>query len=205
MNHHPLADCHTINNGTIDRRALIASTTFGAAFSFLDRLGTVFADESAPDSQNNTDTRLRFDSPQTQHWRIGLVLETPVTCTDVYATFPVPTNWPEQNVTIETQMIDPLVRGWEARDLANGVKQVALQMPRVPAGSTVEMTFTFRIERSRILPPEITDDLVISKRPDRALRNYLGNSPHIDASNGLIRSAWRKLSATEVDNDWKAS
>ncbi len=64
------------------------------------------------------DSRLTFDAPQTQRWRIGLVLNPPVTCTNVYATFPVPIDWPEQKVTVESQTVDPQVNGWEIRNTA---------------------------------------------------------------------------------------
>ena len=50
-------------------------------------------------------------------------------------------------------------------------------MARVPAGSTVEVVFSFEIERSRILAPTATDDLKIPKRPSRELRMFMGNSP----------------------------
>lgn len=153
----------------------------------------LFADES----------RLTFDAAQTSRWRIGLVLTTPVTCMNVLATFPLPINWPEQTVTVESKQVDPLVTGWKIRDTAPGVKEVVLQMARVPAGARVEMTLTVSIERSRILPPSRTDDLVIPKRPSRALRVYTGNSPFIDATHARIRAASKELAAMDAGNDWQ--
>ncbi len=127
--------------------------------------------------------RLTYDSPQTQFWRIGLVLETPVTCTNVLATFTVPMEWPEQKVVVTGQTVDPIVSHWEVRNLPGGARQVVVRMARVPAGATVNATFNFQIDRARILGPEKTDDLVIPSRPDRELRMFMGNSPYIDASN----------------------
>lgn len=159
-------------------------------------------DETVP-GDDATPSRLQFESPQIQNWRIGLVLETPVTCTNVIATFPVPMEWPEQKVRVLSQTIDPAVTGWTARELPGGAKQVVLQMARVPAGATVEATFLVEIERSRILPPDITEDLLIPKRPSRDLRLYLGNSPYIDASASRIKIASRELAALEADSDWE--
>lgn len=147
--------------------------------------------------------RLGYVSPQTQFWRIGLILETPVSCTNVLATFIVPMEWPEQKVTLLRQDIDPAVSNWEVRDLPGGARQVVVRMARVPAGATVNATFEFQIDRSRIIAPEQTDDLVIPARPDRDLRMFLGNSPYIDASNGRIRAASRELEAMEAENDWQ--
>ncbi len=159
-------------------------------------------DETVP-GDDATPSRLQFESPQIQNWRIGLVLKTPVTCTNVIATFPVPMEWPEQKVRVLSQTIDPAVTGWTARELPGGAKQVVLQMARVPAGATVEATFLVEIERSRILPPDITEDLLIPKRPSRDLRLYLGNSPYIDASDSRIKIASRELAALEADSDWE--
>ena len=192
------------NRLTLSRRQCV----FGGVASLGTTLLSASVATQAATAQESTgdqagESRLQYDSPQTQNWRIGLVLETPVTCTNVLATFPVPTNWPEQKVTVTGQTIDPRVTAWDTRDLAGGAKQVVLRMARVPAGSTVEMTFTFQIERSRVLAPEMTDDLVVPKRPGRDLRIYMGNSPYIDASNSRIKKVTRDLAAEDFDNDWR--
>jgi hypothetical protein len=154
------------------------------------------------ESEQAGETRLSYETPQVQNWRIGLVLKTPVTCTDVFATFPVPMNWPEQKVTVTGRTIDPQVTAWDTRELGGGVKQVILKMARVPAGSTVEMTFNIAIERFRILGPTQTDDLVIPAKISRDLRFFLSSSPYIDSSNARIKAAWRGLAAQEVPNAW---
>ena len=76
-------------------------------------------------------------------------------------------------------------------------------MKRVPVGATVEATFVVQIERSRIIGPDKTDDLVIPKRPSRELRLYLGNSPFIDASDARIKAASRELAELEAETDWE--
>ncbi len=169
----------------VNRRAMLAAT---AAAAIVPAVGA--------------ESRLAFDSPQTHRWRIGLVLNTPVTCGNVFATFPVPMDWPEQKVTLESQTVDPQVTAWKIRNTAPGVKEVVLQMARVPSGARVEMTLLLSVERSRILPPSNTDDLVIPKRPPRELRIYLGNSPYIDASNARIRAASKELAAMKAESDW---
>ena len=77
-----------------------------------------------------------------------------------------------------------------------------LKMARVPAGSTVEMTFNIAIERFRILGPTQTDDLVIPAKIGRDLRFFLSSSPYIDSTNARIKAAWRGLAAQEVPNAW---
>lgn len=191
------------------RRWLIASAaagtlTFGThPLGSQDATAPIADPEAASDDHGLTSgNRLSYASPQTQFWKIGLVLETGVTCLNALATFTIPMEWPEQKVMVTGKTIDPAVTNWELRDLPGGARQVVVRMARVPAGATVNAVFTFQIDRSRILGPESTDDLVIPSRPSRDLRMYLGNSPFIDASNSRIRNASRELAKLEADNDW---
>ena len=164
----------------------------------------LIADEKLSRSPSDVaETRIKFDSPQTQRWRIGLILQTPVTCTNVLATFPVPTNWPEQEVRLIDKTIDPLVTHWAPRKLVAGAQQIVVKMARVPAGATVNAVFEVEIDRSRILPPDQTDDLVAPKRVPRELRLFMGNSPFIDASNARIKKASREVATMEANNDWQ--
>lgn len=191
----------------IGSAALLATTAIGQ-----DETGNQSDEPSQDDSdasqsesereQDPTPSRLTFDSPQVTHWRIGLELTTPVTCTNVLATFVVPMDWPEQQVTVLNQNIDRHVTAWETRDVLGGAKQIVLRMGRVTPGSLVEVTFDVTVSRSRILPPEQTDDLVIPARPPRELRLFMGNSPNIDTSNSRIKLLARELMAEPKDNAW---
>lgn len=136
-------------------------------------------------------------------WKIGLLLSTPVTCTNVLATFPIPTDWPEQTVTVRSQNIAPQVGRWQVRDLDGGAKQVVLQIPRVAPTSNLEFTIEFDIQRSQILPPDQVDGLVIPKRLPRELKLYTGNSPFIDASHRAIRAAAREIEQMPAENAWR--
>ncbi len=139
-------------------------------------------------------SRMIYDSPRTQLWRIGLKLDSNgVTCNDILATFPLPMNWPEQTVRVVRQDIDQRVDRWDVRDLAGGARQIVLTIPRVTAGSKAEVLFEVEVTRSRILPPEITDDLGIPKKATQELKLALGNSPYIDASDVRIRNAAREI------------
>lgn len=172
---------------TISRRRLIA----GATASVLASGGSLSAQS------------VEYAAQPMTHWRIGMILTTPVTCMNVFASFPIPTEWPEQTVTVRRQNVAPEVTRWDTRELGGGTKQVVLQMARVNAGSTVEFTLEVDIERKRILPPDVTDGLVIPKKLDRDLKRYIGNSPFIDASHRSIRNAAKEIAAMDADNAWR--
>ncbi|TWU34161.1 Transglutaminase-like superfamily protein [Novipirellula aureliae] len=188
------------------RRQFIATSLFGFGASLAPSFALAQNSGSPLGTEPETETsaaRIEYASPQIQNWRIGLLLEPPVTCTDVFATFPIPVDWPEQKVTLTNQVVDPLVTAWQAKDLAGGAKQIVLQMRRVPAGASASLILTFQVERSRILAPNRTDDLVIPMRPDREMRMYLGTSPYIDSGHSSIRAASRELAKMEAENDWQ--
>ncbi len=202
----------------LDRRPCLA-ILLGMTATLIDTATLRAQDESEKDSSEVADSasradgavsevskaasQLTFDAPQTQRWRIGLVLNTPVTCKRAYATFPIPTEWPEQKVRIVSQNQDPGVTAWTTRELLGGARQVLLQMPHVTAGQTVELTFTIEIERSRILGPEDTSALRIPVRTSREMKLYFGNSPYIDASDSLIRKASQEIAAMDAESDWQ--
>jgi transglutaminase-like putative cysteine protease len=189
---------HFQSSSRSTRRQFVATSVVSfAGFRWAGRAG---AQDSVDPSAT---TALQYQSPQIQNWRIGLVLDTPVTCTNVLATFVIPIDWPEQKVTVTGQQISPLVNAWKSRDLPTGARQIVLTMPRVPAGTTAEVTFTLQVERSRILGPDLTDGFVIPKRPSRDLRMFMGNSPFIDATDRRIKAASRDLAAVEVQSDWE--
>ena len=199
---------HSPFRRNLNRRRFLSAAAVAASAGFSGTLiaqnpigdaGGVTADVGSGES---TDQRLTYKSPQVQHWRIGLVLDTPVTCGNVVATFAVPMDWPEQKVKLIDQTVDPAITAWKTRDLPGGARQVVAHMARVPAGSTTEISFTFEIERARILTAGPTEDLVLPKRRRSELKVYFGDSPYIDASNGRIRAASKEIARTEAENDW---
>ena len=192
----------------VNRRQLLSTATLAMLAS---QSHPIFGQDSSPATgslANESDAtvsdapRLTYDSPQVQHWQVGLVLTTPVTCTNILATFPVPMEWPEQKVKVISQTVDRQVTGWKIRDLVGGAKQVVLKMGRVTAGARAELTLTLEVTRSRTLAPQKTDDLVIPKKLDRSMRLFIGPSPQIDISNPRIKTAAKELAARDYENDW---
>jgi len=190
-----------------------ASVAAGAKSLFADdRDAASFGDAGIPATGLGSDEpatatdeawRLSYESPQTQLWRIGLRLDTNgVACNNVLSTFPIPMPWPEQAVRCVGQEVDDRVDRWSVRDLPGGARQVVLTMPRVVAGATPEVMLDLEVTRSRILGPQLTDDLFIPARPDSKLKIFLGTSPYIDSTDPRIRNAARDIAAQGHENAW---
>jgi len=124
---------------------------------------------------------------RTQRYRVGVVLTASGgACRGVYATMPVPTEWPEQQVRIVAEDVSPGVTRVSYRTLAGGVKQMVVEIPEVPAGARVQAIVTFELDRAAILAPQDTADLRVPADPGRDLRETLGPSPAIETRHPRI-------------------
>lgn len=126
-------------------------------------------------------------------------------CRGIYATLPVPADWPEQKVQIIAEDTSPDVRSLRYRMLPGGVKQMVVEIPDLPAGETARAVVTFSLDRAAIVAPADTTSLRAPEKPDRALRAYLGPSPYIETRHPKIMKlaktvgedleGWRKVEA----------
>ncbi|WP_164101948.1 transglutaminase-like domain-containing protein [Candidatus Laterigemmans baculatus] len=158
---------------------------------------------------------LEYRDPKVQRYRCGLVLETgSANCRGIVSTFPIPREWPEQQVKLVEQSVDPVfASSLQVRELDGLVSQVVMRAGGVPAGSTAEATFTFELTRSRIVAPPSVAGLSAPRRPGRELRQYLISSPYIDPGSARIRVAVREIEAVLAESqtreaavdsqDWK--
>ncbi|NCY02409.1 MAG: transglutaminase domain-containing protein [Planctomycetia bacterium] len=141
-----------------------------------------------------------------QKFRVGVVVTAEGgSCRDLYATLPVPADWPEQKVQIMHEDVSPDVRSLRYRTLPGGVKQMVVEIPELRAGDKARAIVTFALERASITAPAHTDALAIPEKPDRALRQFLGASPYIETrhpkimklakTTGADLDGWRKAEA----------
>ena len=139
---------------------------------------------------------------RTQKYRVGVsVTAEGGTCRDIYATLPVPADWPEQKVQILQEDISPDVRSLRYRMLPGGVKQMIVEIPSLHAGDKAHAIVTFSLERMSIIPPVDTAKLSIPEKPDRALRAFLGPSPYIETRHPTIMKL-SKATVADLD-DWQ--
>ena len=195
---------HRRRESTFPRRTLLGWAAAGSGLFALPADGQVGTE--SPDHNEATwgaADRVGYGETKTSRWRIGMRVQSPVTCDNVIATFPIPMEWPEQSVTLVGQSVDPLLRQFAQRDLLGGVRQLLFRVPRITAGQAAEAIFDFEIARTQILAPEQTDDLRAPPRVTRELRPFMGNSPYIDATHIRIRNASKELATGEAENDWQ--
>lgn len=143
---------------------------------------------------------------RTLKYKVGLVVTAEGgPCGDLYATLPVPADWPEQQVRIVAEEVSPAVRNLRYRTLPGGVKQMVVEIPSLPAGKQARAVVTFELDRAALVAPADTGGLRIPEKPDRALKAHLGTSPYIETRDPKITAlakaagkgldGWRKVEA----------
>ena len=132
--------------------------------------------------------------PRTTKWKVGVIVEaTGGPCRGLFATIPVPTDWPEQKVRVVKEEISPSVKKVRYRVLDNGVKQMLMQIPKLAPGETAQALITYEIDKHDILPPKKTDNFVLPSDIPRDVRKYLSPSPLIEVRHPKIVALAKQL------------
>ena len=171
----------------------------------LIRMGPLAAPSVAVDrsQESPVPSRLSFDKPQSRTWQVGVrITTTGSTCNEAYATFPVPSEWPEQSIRLDSQEISEYVSRWTTRQQGDGPMQVLVWMKNIPPNTLSNALFTFEITKQRIGAPSETADLVKPPRIGRDLKSFMGKSPYIDPRHPRIRQIVGELQQTASPNDW---
>lgn len=164
-------------------RRLLATVSVGLAVSAGGGAWAQFLDD-APAVAAGGPT---LGDVRVQNYKVGLVVTaTGGRCQGLYATMPVPAEWPEQRVRVVGEDVSPGVRGPVYRTLGGGVRQMIVEIPELAPGGQARAVVTFEVERAALVPPEQTAGLRIPQKPARELREFLGPSPYIESRHPRI-------------------
>jgi transglutaminase-like putative cysteine protease len=124
------------------------------------------------------------------------------TCRGIVSTVPVPTDWPEQKVTILDEDLSPSIHKVSYRTIDGGAKQMVVTMPELRSGEEAHAYVTFEFTRYSLLPPEDTTiykEAPKDKIPKEAV-GFLSPSPYIESTNSKIIQFAKEI--TEGKSDW---
>ncbi len=141
---------------------------------------------------------------QTTCWRTGMIVKaTGGACRGITGYAPVPTDWPEQQVTILEEEVSPEAK-ISYKMIDGGVKIMNVRIPMLAAGKEAKALVTVEIRRSTMLPPEDTDRYVLpdEKKMPREIRLYLVPSPKIESRSPKIRKLAKEIGADQ-QQAWK--
>lgn len=131
---------------------------------------------------------------QTSRYRAGMIVTASGgTCRGLAGYVPVPTEWPEQQVTVVEEDVSPEAKvNYEIVD--GGVKIMNVRIQQLTSGQEAKALVLVEIRRSTILPPEDTDIYVLAdpKKLPHEIRPYLNPSPKIESRDAKIRDLAKK-------------
>ena len=146
----------------------------------------------------------RMGDSQTTCWRTGMIVKaTGGACRGITGYAPVPTDWPEQQVTILEEEVSPEAK-ISYKMIDGGVKIMNVRIPMLASGKEAKALVTVEIRRSTMLPPENTDRYVLpdEKKLPREIRLYLAPSPMIESRSPKIRKLAKEIGVDEKQA-WK--
>lgn len=156
------------------------------------------------DKELEPESILTYTDPKVQRYRCGLQLDTGrANCRGIVTTFPIPREWPEQQVRLVDQQISPMFTRWEIRELDGLVSQFVGQIGSLPPSSSVDALLTFELTRSLIAAPVSVEELKIPTKISRELRQFMGDSPYIDPQSARIRNAVKEIEGVAPEQPWK--
>lgn len=117
---------------------------------------------------------------------------------------PLPSQWPEQELTIVEEDFSPAVRvGYQT--VEGTVKLMVVKIPRLGPGEEANALLTYEIRRYALLPPERPEIYVLAdpRKLPRTVRPYLAAGPLIDSKNPKIKAALRQTGAETKQTAWQ--
>ncbi len=155
------------------------------------------------DTQNASNKGIQLGPPSTQRIRVGVIIKAVGgPCQGLYATVPIPAEWPEQQVKAAEEDISPLVTSRTERVVGGTVRQMVIEVSSLPAGQVAKCLVTYEVTRNAILAPANTDIFSIPKKLDRTNMLYLGPSPYIESRNPKIMALAKEL-PVDKEHDWQ--
>jgi transglutaminase-like putative cysteine protease len=135
-----------------------------------------------------------------QRYKVGMVIAARQgPCGAIYATIPVPTDWPEQDVKIVEENVSDNVQRIRYRTLDNGVRQMLVNVSRLGPAEKATVLITFEVTRRAVLAPPDTAIFRLPENIPRDDRQYLASSPLIESRDSKIRDLAREITAGQPD------
>jgi hypothetical protein len=141
----------------------------------------------------------------TQRMKVGVIIKASGGLFyHIVATAPVPSDWPEQRVSIVKEDVSASVKSLTYRNISGGggLKQMVVEIPQLPSGQEAHALITFEVSRNTLSAPSETSFYKIPKKLDRLLSVNIGPSPYIESRHPKIVAA-AKEAVVGKETDWE--
>ena len=142
---------------------------------------------------------VKVGESQTVKYQIGAKIQTGAgSFAGVTLRFPVPNEWPEQQVRIVEETLYDRAGEVKYRVLDAGVRQMMIAIPQVPANTSADVLITYEIRVSPILPPEETAGLGKPPKVTKETKLFIGDSPQISPRDRDLKKLVAELVPAET-------
>ncbi len=122
-------------------------------------------------------------------------------CSNLLATIPFPSDWPEQKVTIVANEVSP-VATFEPRKLPGGTTQLVFRAAAVQPQDQFQAILTIQVEKSFIRAPSDPTKLAFAKPIPKEAQMGLGPSPYIEPDYNVVKKIAKEIRESEPPNAW---
>ncbi len=135
-----------------------------------------------------TDVGPTLIKPITQVWRTGVTIRAVGgACGGLTGTFPIPIDWPEQQVKLVDQQNTPQVGKIGYRETDGVLKQALFNIPTIQANDMARVELVFQVINHTQVAPTDTTGYVIPEKPAAAMKKFLAASPFIEINNQKLK------------------
>jgi len=144
-----------------------------------------------------------LNKPVEYNWRVGFQIKAgKSSARNFLVTLPIPTNWPEQRVSLLKEEVPVQIRSVKHRMLNSGVEQLVIEIPRIDANRLIELSMLYQVTVGQVSLPENLKSFQIPTKPPREAKEYLGVGPQITYRHSKLRKQVKDLIAAP-DTDWE--
>ncbi len=140
--------------------------------------------------------------PSHSVWEFGVRVTAQSDTAKVLVSFPIPMNWPEQTISIQSIDASPQVLKQEEKDLRTANLMVVNIGP-LAAGEQAHLIVTMAIEKQNIAGPSSTEHFVFAKKTLSKMQVYLRASPLIESNDKAIRKLAKEIQIDDKATPWQ--
>jgi hypothetical protein len=147
--------------------------------------------QNGAESQSNATTSigLTYSDPVAVRWKVGVSISAGAADVgNVYIAIPIPNDWPEQTVMIDSEEMPHSVGKVTYVKLDSGLKRQLIKIPVIKSRDKVEITTTFRVLTSQINAPPETSVFIRPDLKHKAAKGFTAPNQYISFRNSKLRA-----------------
>lgn len=158
--------------------------------------------DDTSEDQSLASSGISFGMTVPSDWQFGLQINSPAAARKISATFPVPIDWPEQEVELLEEFKSDNVMKFEREKAGKWTQQFGFSIKKMAPGTSEKAYVRFRVKKKMIQAPTDTTVFVKAKKVPSKYKEFLRPSPLIESRNKRIVTIAKELEDDSL-SAWK--